>query len=89
MIAEYAHYYGGPPEPTTPWPLVVALYAKSPRFEARRQLTGYQATREAIGVAFSGKDEVTKPLTKRAYPMVDTEAEFRPNLAALGDEDDG
>ena len=62
MIAEYAHYYGGPPAGSMPWPLFQALAARTGRFEARKRLTFMDAVREAIGAAF-GTQQIIKAIT--------------------------
>ena len=72
MIAEYAAYYGGPPGPDLAWPLFVALYQRTPLFEARRQLTGLLGTGAAIGAAFGGDNKTAEELFKRAYPVKST-----------------
>lgn len=97
MIAEYSHYYGGPPAPDTPWPLVLDHYAKTPRFEARRHLTGFDSVREAITVSLSSNgsgdpgSRIRRALARRAYPWMESPESFQPNLAAqdLETTDDG
>lgn len=96
MIAEYSHYYGGPPSPDDPWPLVLDHYAKTPRFEARHHLTSFDAVREAIAVAFSSNGSgdagarAREALLKEAYPWLRGDAgDFAPNLWAAAGDDDG
>jgi len=69
MIAEYAAYYGGPPAPGLAWPLFLALYHRTPLFEARRQLTAHLATGGAIGAAFGGDATGAQILLQAAYPV--------------------
>ena len=92
MIAEYAHYYGGPPAGSMPWPLFQALAARTGRFEARKRLTFMDAVREAIGAAFGGSDaaglteRARGQLFREAYPVAGpAEPLLRENLAWVPD----
>ena len=69
MIAEYAAYYGGPPPTDMAWPLCLALYQRTPLFEARRQLVELLGTGGAIGAAFGGDNKGAELLFQRAYPV--------------------
>jgi hypothetical protein len=69
MIAEFAAYYGGPPAAAMAWPLFLALYQRTPLFEARRQLTALIGTGGAIGSAFGGDNKAAQELFQRAYPV--------------------
>ena len=80
MMAEYAHAYGGPPRPETPWPMFMALLKRAPTFEARAFLRHMDATLWAIGQAFSKPDgaalQMRTNLEKLAYPWGDKKPEF-------------
>lgn len=69
MIAEFAAYYAGPPAREMAWPLFLALYQRTPLFEARRQLTALLGTGGAIGAAFGGDNREAQALLQRAYPV--------------------
>lgn len=84
-MAEYAHYYGGPPAADMPWPLVHALLGRVSRFEARAKLTLLDAVAAAIGSAFGGDTagalRVERDrIIRRAYPLKDVPPVFFRNL---------
>lgn len=87
MIAEYAAVAGAP-LPDTPWPLVLMLSERSAQFEARRQLTAFDAVRSAIGAAMGGDQvEIEKQrdkLMEQAYPSAPL-ATFAPNAFEAAD----
>lgn len=97
MMAEFAHYYGGLPRPEDPWPLVLDATTKTPRFEARRKLTGFVAVNRAINAAFSpngaGANRDLQDMARQAYPVKadgTLHADDLPNIwADAGAEDDG
>lgn len=93
MVAEYAHYYGGPPAPDMAWPLFLALLRRAGRYEARRQLTLFDAVRSAIGAAFAGDkgagevESVRTNLVRASYPIgPESSSRFTPNTLAVGDD---
>ena len=83
-MAEYARYYGGPPAADMPWPLFKALVARTARFEARSQLSQFDAVASAIGVSLSKESGAAKVardmLFRSAYPVKDVEPVFYPNM---------
>lgn len=90
MIAEYVAVAGAPTA-DTPWPLVLMMAEHAPQFEARRQLTAFDAVRSAIGVALGGdaSGDVMREranLVERAYPGANDIDPFPPNAFA---EDSG
>lgn len=74
MMADYSRYFG-PVEPSMPWPLFLAFVRRVDRYEARNQLTMFDAVRSAIGAALGGEDKVgaldaaRKQMAETAYPI--------------------
>ena len=85
MMADYARYYGGPPAPTLPWRLFRMLAGRTDRFEARAQLSLYDAVSSAIAASIN-KDAAAEATAKRhelmlrAYPVREVEPYFHANL---------
>ena len=92
MMAEYAHYYGGPPAHDMAWPLFLACLRRTGRYEARRQLTLFDSVRSAIGAAFAGEkgagdvESARESLTRLAYPST-KQAPSRFTQNTLGGDD--
>lgn len=98
MIAEYATYFGAPPAPSLPWPLVLACTDRIGRVDARSKLTHLGALDMALGSLFAGKDQQgaaerdREKLVREAYPVKGPLHGPMENLAAPpepGDETDG
>lgn len=89
MMADYAHEFGGFPAPDSSWRLFLAAVSRTPRYQARAQLSTFDAVAGAIGGAFSEKGAsraaaARRRLTRQAYPVKDRQAEFQPNMFAPG-----
>jgi len=87
MMADYAATFGGFPAPDAPWRLFLAAVARTPRYEARRQLTLFDAVSGAISGTFSETGATLgrvarDRLVRRAYPVRRREPVFHPNMFA-------
>lgn len=72
LVADYAAAYGGPPRADDPWPLVLALVQRSPRFEHRARLQLLDSVAAGIGAALSDAPEIAlgrDELFRGAYPV--------------------
>lgn len=93
MMASYAAAYGGPPAPSSPWPLFLALVARAPRIDAQAQLRFYDAVVGGIAAALApgvGTKAERDALVARAYelrkaPIVFHENMFRPDYRGPAD----
>jgi hypothetical protein len=94
VIAEYATYYGAPPAPSLPWPLVLACTDHVGRVEARRKLTSLGALDLALGSLFAkeGSDGgrlEREQLVRAAYPVKGQALQYMENLAAPPEPEEG
>ncbi len=70
-MADYAACYRGLPRLEDPWPLVLALLQRMPRFEGRARLRLLDSVSNAIAGAFGSAREVQvlrAKLERQAYP---------------------
>lgn len=83
-MAEYAAVYGGPPAPTDPWPLFLALARRTAQFWKRRQLLQLDAVSVAVSAVLADDGGASErhraELEKGAYPTSQpAHVEFLPN----------
>jgi hypothetical protein len=69
MMREYAIAYLGPPAPSMPWPLFLALLHGAPMVEARRELTMRAAIGGSLGSDPADAERDVHDLLRRAYPV--------------------
>lgn len=72
MLADYAATYGGPPAPTTPWPIVLGLAARMAQFDARALLVSVVGSGVGASEMFGGSgnevQSLIRTLRAEAYP---------------------
>lgn len=81
MIAEYAHAYGGPPDPDLPWPSFLALVKRASRFDARRLLGVMDGSAYGAGSVLGGGAEFRAMRDKVERVAYAGEQGGRPKLA--------
>ena len=85
-MAEYAAVYGGPPAPSSPWPLFLALARRTGQFWARLQLVQVDAVSIGLaGILGDGTEteRLRDNLEKQAYPTSKAvRPDFLPNQFA-------
>ena len=72
MLADYAAVYGGPPTPSTPWPIVWALATRMAQFDARALLASVVGSGVGASQMFGGSgnevQSMIRTLRSEAFP---------------------
>ncbi len=91
MLADYAATYGGPPAPTCPWPIVLALATRMAQFDARALLASVVGSGVGASQMFGGPgnevQSLIRTLKAEAYPGHNERK--GPVLALKQSKDDG
>ncbi len=62
MLADYAAVYGGPPAPSTPWPIVLGLATRMAQFDARALLVSVLGSEVGASQVFGGSGNEVQSL---------------------------